>query len=824
MSRKNKQKGQCGNGADTANPPKNNPCGEFYYRRTIGLPLLQLKTPEETLREDALRYTRRGNWDLKELGRRMAERKTQANQEARQEKPTPKRLTPGYLLALGKRLADNAQKNEKLSAMSFNWEELRVVLDEFDSVDEKILLAAFCGLPLIQREIIFKDYGLGDYSNLEITYTNEELSQAVARMRVYIKAINVFLRKNNLTADALFQVSLGHEEQAANFILVGKSYDSAPFILVGKPYAPLAINPITARREVTFPAVIYATAKDQPAKEKKRYSSPVLPLSKQKGTLGEAWKNVQEYLGWQKPKMADLAHAIWSEKLLWDLGDIACLLRSPEDLTFALYPLRKTFRIGKHLELLYSEGLCGIEASYQLNVKRGSVGESKHRSLGAIRDFLELNIKAYILDDEYQRALDTFRFPSSERIAIAEKCWTSNLFLSLANRLGDKIVLIRQPEQIANGFRFLHPHELEVFRLSYEEEFFEPQEIARRKGVKDQRIRDVKNHGLDKLVEFIEEYVLSARISKVQYENDLQVRSVTFSRHGIWPEAEQWFEKLSVQEFYDLCEIQEIIREGVSPEKLRERLGSAYSFFKSAEEFAPLLLQIKGYKLPTIDQARCFLAFISKWEISPKVIGERWQRDEKVAQHLADYARDRILIAIHRLPEIISAYQNKWPPDLLRTLGLRIAPTESVEVVASILLAEHNEVISRLYGLGNFKKRQTWNMVFKETGIKLHRILKVREESFQRMRDFLIPLNGWEAEFAASLGFQSVTLGSWKMALDSLSNFERDTLVQCAKRKKTFSQISQKRGGTPSGIRAAFIRAKEKMLAVFQKVGYTLTL
>jgi len=119
-----------------------------------------------------------------------------------------------------------------------------------------------------------------------------------------------------------------------------------------------------------------------------------------------------------------------------------------------------------------------------------------------------------------------------------------------------------------------------------------------------------------------------------------------------------------------------------------------------------------------------------------------------------------------------------------------------------------------------FKKRQTWNTTLEETGIKAHRLIKIREESFPQMRDFLKPLSGWEASFAASFGFQGVASGTWKMVWDSLSKFERDVLFQYAKRKKSFSQISEERGGTSSGVRTAFKRAKEKMLAVFQKVGY----
>ncbi len=104
-----------------------------------------------------------------------------------------------------------------------------------------------------------------------------------------------------------------------------------------------------------------------------------------------------------------------------------------------------------------------------------------------------------------------------------------------------------------------------------------------------------------------------------------------------------------------------------------------------------------------------------------------------------------------------------------------------------------------------------------------HPIVARREDIFPAVIQAAIKeqsLNGWQATFAASIGFRGVASETWKMVWDSLSKFERDVLFQYAKRKKSFSQISEERGGTSSGVRTAFKRAKEKMLAVFQKVGY----
>jgi RNA polymerase primary sigma factor len=565
---------------------------------------------------------------------------------------------------------------------------------------------------------------------------------------------------------------------------------------------PSTIGP----RKAFLPSPLTDPEIQQPKKEK-RNLVPALPIP-EKGTLSGVWKEIRGILGHQKEVMVNLAKKIWSEKLLLDIGENGCLLRSPRDLTFALYPLRRTWRIGEHLELLYGENLCSIDAGCRLDLTRETVCESKRRALLAIRDFLEVNVRPHLKEGVFEKTLAVFRQPIPERLSIAEECWTSELFRSLYERMREKIALVHQPKQIANAFRRFHSHEMEIFRLSFSEEFFEPQEIAARQNIRQQRIRDVKRRGLDKLEEFLrkdlEEFPFHG-------SDRITVCSVAISCHGIWPEARNWFSALSQEKFQSIEAIQLLISEGVSMEKLKKVLGPAISNLSGPEKIAPLLLQMgETFRLPTVDQARCFLAFASKWEISPKAIAEHWNRSEHVAQHLAYNARDRILIAVRRLPDILKTFRSGWPPDLIQALGFEVIPAENPEKVLSALNDDEREAISRLYGICDSGK-QTWEATMQKMEMPVHRIIKLRKDALEKLRRYLTPIQekDWRVELIKSLCLPPIQ-GFWEKISLTLSTFEMDVLV-LRQKGETFSQIVEECGGTTSGAQKAYKRALQKI-------------
>ncbi|MFA5925365.1 MAG: sigma-70 family RNA polymerase sigma factor [Parcubacteria group bacterium] len=473
--------------------------------------------------------------------------------------------------------------------------------------------------------------------------------------------------------------------------------------------------------------------KTEPRKEKHSAVSGI-PLLPKKSTLSQVWEEIRKNLGPPSRKTSDLASSIWSEKLLLDIGESGCLLRGPQDLAYALYSLRRSWRIGEYLRLLYEEKLCGIDTSCRLNVVRETVCSSKRDALEAIRGFLGLNVKPYLKNEAYEEALGNFLQLDSERLTIAQECWTSELFYALFKRMKSKIALLCNPMQIANAFRNFHPHELEIFRLSFSEEFFEPQEIASRQKIRPQRVRDVKRATLDKLEEFLRRNLPDGQsdISR------LQVSSVKMSYHGLWPEALRWFEALSKETFNDAATIKTLLQEGVSTEKLQQTLGNGVKRL-SPKDIAYFFLQGRGFRLPTTDQARCFLALHSRWEINPKTIGERWGKRALVAQHLADNAKERILAAFPVLAGIIKARRSKWPVKLLKDLGINILPGSNPETVLLFLHDDEKELISRLYEF-NGCKIQKWDDALRDMQLTMHAFTKLRKNALEKLRLYLVPV------------------------------------------------------------------------------------
>jgi hypothetical protein len=185
------------------------PVNQPYYRQTWGLPHLKSQTPDEVEREKAKKRPSEGNWSLAVLRQKMAERGSDNQFFCSSERsfPVPKRnRTPRVdYLKTGQKLAAHLGSVDKNDLPEIMWDELRPVLDQFDEAESDVLLAAICCLDSTSRKIIIFDYGLIEHFEIDFDYEEDELNQAVAKFKVFIQAILVFLRVEHMDARDLFR-------------------------------------------------------------------------------------------------------------------------------------------------------------------------------------------------------------------------------------------------------------------------------------------------------------------------------------------------------------------------------------------------------------------------------------------------------------------------------------------------------------------------------------------------------------------------------------------------------------------------------------------
>ena len=185
----------------------------WYLGKTVGLPRLREKTPEDLEREKNQSKLYEGSLTLEDLRHEHAKRGV-VDPCCRPQNPKAQRKGRRInYFETGRKLADLLKSQDKNKLPEINWEELGVVIDQFDQVADNILLAALCGLSPSDRKTLIVDYNLIDHSELEIEYTAADLNQAVARFRILIQSLATYLRAKKLTPDDLFLSSNGNESQ-----------------------------------------------------------------------------------------------------------------------------------------------------------------------------------------------------------------------------------------------------------------------------------------------------------------------------------------------------------------------------------------------------------------------------------------------------------------------------------------------------------------------------------------------------------------------------------------------------------------------------------
>ncbi|HLM84148.1 MAG TPA: hypothetical protein VK254_02990 [Candidatus Bathyarchaeia archaeon] len=160
------------------------------YRRTLGLPMMRVLSPEDVEREKRRKSLNEGSLSLAELNRRVAVRE-EADKLKSPEQRRRERIVEG-MLSTGKNLC--LQFGFKPQRPDLNWFQLRAGLKDFSDVEIRILSIAFLGLPKPFQEILSREYSIGFFNFKKkkqgiLKSSETEITQALKKLMLHIVCI-----------------------------------------------------------------------------------------------------------------------------------------------------------------------------------------------------------------------------------------------------------------------------------------------------------------------------------------------------------------------------------------------------------------------------------------------------------------------------------------------------------------------------------------------------------------------------------------------------------------------------------------------------------
>lgn len=159
-----------------------------HYRRTFGLPMMRVMSPEAAEKENRRKSLEEGNLSLADLSKRVAEREEAERRKSPEERRNEAQVEK--MLSVGRDLCVKFRSKPQHSNLS--WRQLQASLKEFSDVKLGILSIAFLGLPEYSRKILSHKYAIGFFRfkpKNEPKFSSTELSQALKKLKLNIVCI-----------------------------------------------------------------------------------------------------------------------------------------------------------------------------------------------------------------------------------------------------------------------------------------------------------------------------------------------------------------------------------------------------------------------------------------------------------------------------------------------------------------------------------------------------------------------------------------------------------------------------------------------------------